>query len=127
MTRKDFTQASTKRVYDAITEATQETPETPEAPEAQEEPKPKRKYKDRKEYTPEEAAAFLDSFQSAGRKGLKLPRINLAFEPANYQYVKTMSRVRGESITTFINWLIKTHMDQNKDLYTEARQFIDRM
>lgn len=124
MPKKDFTQASTKRVYDAITEATQEAPETPEV---QEEPKPKKRYKDRKEYTEEDAAAFLDSFQSAGRKGLKLPRINLAFTPENYEYIRTMARVRGESYTTFVNWLIKTHKDENLNMYEKAHEFIDNM
>lgn len=124
MLKKDFTQASTKRVYDAITEATQEAPETPEV---QEEPKLKKRYKDRKEYTPEEAAAFAESFKTSGRKGLRLPRINVAFTPENYEYIRTMSRVRGENYTAFINWLIKTHKDENMDMYKKAHDFIDNM
>lgn len=124
--KKDFSEISTQRVYAAIEEATApETQETPATPEAQE--KPKKRYKDRKEYTPEEAAAFLDSFQSAGRKGLKLPRINLAFTPENYEYIRRMARARGESYTDFINWCIKEHRDQNADLYDQIKKFLEEM
>lgn len=121
MSRKniDFTAGSTERVYAQIAEATQETPEA--------EQKPKKRYKDRKEYTPEEAEEFVNSFKTSGRKGLKLPRINVAFTPENYEYVRTMARVRGENYTTFINWLIKAHKDENMEMYNKAHDFIDNM
>ena len=125
MAKKDFTGASTKRVYAAIEEATQEAPKTEVTQEEQE--KPKKRYKDRKEYTEEEAAAFLDSFQSAGRKGVKLPRINVAFQPENYSYIRRMARARGESFTAFLNWLVKEHRDQNQDIYNQVLKFLDEM
>lgn len=125
MAKKDFSAASTKRVYDQIAEATQETPEAPAAQEEQE--TPKKRYKDRKEYSEEEAAAFLDSFKSAGRKGIKLPRINMAFTPENYIYIRRMARARGESYTEFLNWLIKTHRDQNAETYDKINEFLDTM
>lgn len=118
----DFTTASMENVYAHIAEVTQETPEEQKAQE-----KPKKRYKDRKEYTPEEAAAFAESFKTSGRKGLRLPRINVAFTPENYEYIRTMSRVRGENYTAFINWLIKTHKDENMDMYKKAHDFIDNM
>ena len=122
---KDFSKVKTSPVYADIEAAVQETPEAPEVQEVQE--KPKKRYKDRKEYSPEEALAFLDSFKSAGRKGIKLPRINLAFTPENYEYIQTMSRVRGESLTAFVNWMVKTHKDQNIEMYNKAREFKDNL
>lgn len=118
----DFTTGTTNRVYEQIAEATQETPETQEKVQKQ-----RKRYKDRKEYTEEEAEAFINSFKTSGRKGLKLPRINLALSPENREYVQTMARVRGESYTEFINWLIKSHKDENLEIYKKAHEFLDTM
>ena len=123
--KKDFATANTSRVYDTIAEATA-APETTDAPEVQEQPK-KKKYKNRKEYTPEESAAFLETFQTAGRKGLKLPRINLALSPENREYCQRMAHARGESITAFINWCLREHRDQNQELYAEVQEFLKKM
>lgn len=41
-----------------------------------------------------------------GRKGHKLPRINMAFTPDNHEYIKHASRQLGISVTEFINNLI---------------------
>ena len=113
--KKDFTAESTQRVYQTIEEATAE-------PEAK-----RKKYKDRREYTEEEAEAFLDTFQSAGRKGLKLPRINMAFSPENYEYIRRMARARGETLTTCLNWMIKEHRDQNQDTYQKILEFLETL
>lgn len=121
----DFTAGTTNRVYEQIAEATQETPEEQETQEKAQEHK--KRYKDRKEYTQEEAELFISTFKTSGRKGLKLPRINVAFSPENYEYIRTMARVRGESYTEFINWLIRTHKDENLDTYKKAHEFIDNM
>ena len=111
--KTDFTAESTQRVYQAIEEATAE--------------EPRKKYKDRKEYTPEEAEAFLDTFKSSGRKGLKLPRINMAFSPDNYEYIRRMARARGETITACLNWIIKEHRDQNQETYNKILEFLDTL
>ena len=79
------------------------------------------------EYTEEEAEAFLDTFQSAGRKGLKLPRINMAFSPENYEYIRRMARARGETLTTCLNWMIKEHRDQNQDTYQKILEFLETL
>lgn len=47
----------------------------------------------------------LESTQ--GRKGKKLPRINMAFTPENHEYIKRVSRQEGKSITQYINGLIE--------------------
>lgn len=47
----------------------------------------------------------LESTQ--GRKGQKLPRINMAFTPENHEYIKRVSRQEGKSITQYINGLIE--------------------
>lgn len=113
MAKKDFSQINTDRVYNTIAEATAE----PETQEAQETRKP------RKEYTAQERLDFMQEMKTAGRKGVKLPRINLAFAADTYQYVQIMSRVRGESLTAFVNIALRQHMEEHRDLYDKAIEF----
>lgn len=41
-----------------------------------------------------------------GKKGKKLPRINMAFTTENHTYIKKRSRQEGMSITEYVNRLI---------------------
>lgn len=97
--KKDFT--ATNRVRAAINEATaaQDAQETQETQGTQE--------------------------HRRGRKpsGNKLQRINMAFYPEEYEYLQTMSRVMGLSMTDFCNDIIRQHMDKNKDNYKRAMDF----
>lgn len=117
MAKKDFA-VSTSRVYSTIAAATAE-PEQ-ETQEIQEET---RKNKPRREYTEQEKAEFLQQMRTVGRKGVKLPRINLAFAPDVYEYIQIMSRVRGESMTDFVNLALRQHMEEHRDLYDRAIEF----
>lgn len=44
-----------------------------------------------------------------GRKGMKLPTMNMRFTPENYEYMRRESAVRGMSTTAFVNWLIESY------------------
>ena len=112
--RKDFTAANTGRVYSAIQEATA-------VPDAQQEEKQDRK--PRKTYTTEEAQQFMESGSTQGRSGLKAKRINMAFSPSVHEYITVMSRVRGETISQFTEHVFRQHMEENADLYEQAKQF----
>ena len=81
------------------------------------------KRKPRKEYTEQEAAVIAETMQTTGKKGVKLPRINLAFSPSNYEYIEIMSRVRGENLTQFVNKIIAEHKELHRDLYDKAIEF----
>lgn len=85
------------------------------------------KRKPRKEYTEQEAAEIAETMHTTGKKGIKLPRINLAFSPSNYQYIEIMSRVRGENLTQFVNKIIAEHREQHGDLYEKAQEFINSL
>lgn len=108
---KDFTGITAGKVKTTIAEATQE------APAAQEE---QQKRKDRKTYNAQETAEFLQDMKTAGRKGIKLPRINLAFSPDVYDYIKTMSKAAGLSYTEFVNIVLQEHKDSHTDTYKQA-------
>ena len=127
--KKDFSNVNTNRVYSAIAEATAEPEQVQEAaaalpePAEQEEQKTRRKQKERRTYTEQEAAEIMQTMQTAGRKGIKLSRINLAFRPDVYDYVLTMSRVRGETMTQFIDKVLREHMEQHTGIYKKAIEF----
>ena len=125
MAKKDFSQLNTGRVYSTIAEATAEpaAQEILEVPQAQEEQQAQPARKPRKTYTEEEKAEFLRTLNTNGKKGVKLPRINLAFSPQVYDFIKTMSRVRGENLTEFVNMVLQEYMEEHRDVYEKALEF----
>lgn len=71
-----------------------------------------------KEAPEEEIASRKASMRTQGKKGCKQARITMAFTPDNYQFIKVMSKIRGETMTEFTNFCVeefrKTHPDQYK-------------
>lgn len=112
---KDFKETKS-RVKNTIAEATAE-------PVVQDE---QAERKERRTYTEQETQEFMNQNSTSGRKGLKLPRINMAFSPINYDYIQTMSRVRGETLTTFVNRIMDESRAANNELYQEAVEFRKR-
>ena len=120
MAKKDFSQIDAARVQATIADA---TADTQEAQEVQETPTNKKR-KPRKTYTDEEAAELLANMQTAGRKGVKLKRINFAFRPEIYDYVTIMSRVKGQSLAMFVNDCLQQHMEAHEDIYKQVQEFM---
>ena len=118
--KKDFSKLNTGRVYDAIAEATAEPEEAQEVYQAQDAPQRRAA---RKTYTEAEKMAYKQAGKTQGRPGIKLERINLAFTPDNYEYVKTMASVRGQSMTEFVNHIIAMNMEENAALFAQAKAF----
>lgn len=115
MANKDFSTADTSNIYDAITEATAPVSDQAQAP------------KSRREYTAEERLQFMEELRTSGRKGIKLERINMAFQPTVYEYIQIMSRVTGMSKTGFVNFALKQHMEEHAELYNQALEFRKRL
>lgn len=55
--------------------------------------------------------------KTQGRTGCKMNRINFALTVDNDNYVRFMSRFRGESMTEFINHCIERHREENQESY----------
>jgi hypothetical protein len=128
--KKDFSNVDTNPVYKAIAEATAEPSEiiekqqTLDAQEIQEPQEPQKKqYKMRKTYTETEAMEALNNLQTSGRKGVKLPRINLAFTPDNYKFIKIMAQVRGQNLTEFVNDILREARENHAETYQKAIEF----
>ena len=110
---KDFTGIKAgKAVTDTIAEATAEPAQETQTA-----------HKERKTYTAQEAAEFMQQMKTNGRKGLKLPRINLAFAPDIYEYCRTMARAAGMNYTDFVNRVLRQHMDEHQEAYQRAIEF----
>lgn len=57
----------------------------------------------------------------------KKPRITIAFDPKQHQYITVMAAASGLSINNFIKFLIGQHMEQHKDKYAQALKFRDSL
>lgn len=83
----------------------------------------KKQYKSRKTYTDTEIEESLLSLKTSGKKGVKLPRINLAFSPDVYNFIKVMAQVRGQNLTQFVNDVLRESMHAHDDIYKKALEF----
>ena len=101
MSNTDFT-ANANKVHGAIAEATQEP------------------RKERKTYTDEERNAFQSQLRTAGRKGCKAPRINTAYTPENYEFIKIMSKASGYTLADFINIIIDNYRKEHLEQYNKV-------
>lgn len=145
---KDFSAANMAPVYNGIAEAIDEPeaaemssksaasepqgvadmPEVDQVQDEQAKPSDTRRTRGpRKTYTQEEALEYAALAATRGRKGVKMPRINMAYRPDVYDYILTMARVRGQSLAQFVDATIRKDMETNMDIYKEAKRFIERM
>lgn len=77
--------------------------------------------------SPEEQEQRAAAMKTQGRKGCKAARLNVAFSTANYEYIQIMSRIRGQSLTAFINTIIEKSREENAELYNAAKAIKDKM
>lgn len=112
MAKKDFSKVNTGSVYETIAEATAD-------PAPQEIPK-------RKKDTPptaEEIQLAREQSRTRGRKGVKMLRINMAFTPEIHEYIRTMAQVRGQTVTQFTEAVFRKSMEDNAEIYEQAKAF----
>lgn len=62
--------------------------------------------------------------RTQGRKGCRVGRFNIGFITDNRDYIEVMSRVRGESMTDFINYVITEHRKEHGEAYEQAKEII---
>ena len=79
--------------------------------------------KERKTYTADEEQEYMQGRRTSGRKGVKLPRINMAFSPELYDYIRTVSMARGQTMTDFLNHIVEKSMEENREVYEKALEF----
>ena len=60
-----------------------------------------------------------------GKKVQKLPRINMAFSEENIEYLRLMSRIRGVSMTQYVNDLLDQDREVNVNIIKKAEKLLD--
>lgn len=99
---KDFTKQAQASIYDAVMpQGVQPEEEAQAALEAQEE------------------------FKTQGRRGMKLPRINMAFTPSNLDFIRVMAGISGQSMTQYVNSVIEAERERNGDRYQRAKDLMN--
>ena len=109
MAKKDFSQIDTgrERVQSELEKATEE-----------------RKPGQQDTAGPDEQKERIDNMKTMGRKGCHAPRINLAFSGINYSFVKVMSRIKGQSLTQYVNGVIDAYRAEHPEIYEKALALI---
>lgn len=105
---KDFSAMNTGRVAGSIAQATSRKGQQATA-------------------TSEEATARAEDLRTQGRKGCKATRINMAFTPSNYEFLKVMATLSGKSLTEFANFVIDTYRKEHSEIYDQAKELIDKL
>lgn len=77
--------------------------------------------------TEQRFASLDESLSTQGHRGKKLMRINLAFSDANYDYIKIMAALNGETMTEYINRIIDKERKSNQQYYILAKNLQAKM
>lgn len=80
----------------------------------------------RKKNTPpteEEIQLAREQGRTRGRAGVKALRINMAFTPEIHDYIRTMAQVRGQTVTQFTEAVFRKSMEDNAEIYEQAKAF----
>lgn len=65
--------------------------------------------------------------RTQGRKGCKLDRFNMGFTPENREFIKIMAKLKGQTMTDFVNDVIEQYRNENNDVYEQARELIGKL
>jgi len=104
--KKDFAGMNTGRVFSSIEQATSSKGQQGTA-------------------SPQEAAARAADLQTQGRKGCKAVRINMAFTPDNYDFIRVMAKATGNTMTQFANRIIEAYRNEHPEFMEQAKGFLD--
>ena len=79
------------------------------------------------ETTPEEVKRRKAEGKTRGAKGAKLDRINMAFTSDNFDYIRIMAGISGQTMTAFVNDVIAQHREEHPEQFEQARAIIESM
>lgn len=72
----------------------------------------------------EEAQRRANEMRTQGRKGCKLPRLNLSLTPDNQRFIKVLSRATGQTMCEFTNGIITQFRKEHPELEEKAGEFL---
>lgn len=73
----------------------------------------------------QKAQEAREALQTQGRAGVKLDRINMAFTPANHDFIRVMAAIRGQTMTAYVNAVLDAERARNGDKYQAAKALVD--
>ena len=66
-----------------------------------------------------------ESLRTEGKKGGKAQRFNMAFTPSNLDFIRILSKLKGQTMTQFVNEIIVKEREAQADLYNQLRALSD--
>ncbi len=63
------------------------------------------------------------NLKTQGREGCKAERINMAFTPDNYNFIKRVSRASGLTMTEYCNRIVAAYRNEHPEVMKKALEF----
>lgn len=60
--------------------------------------------------------------QTQGKKGCKMQRINMAFTPNNIDFIRVIAKLKGQTMTQYVNDILDKEREENKALYDQIQE-----
>lgn len=81
------------------------------------------------EKTPEvqEVQERQEAQQTQGKKGAKMQRINMAFTPSNIDFIRVMAKIKGQTMTQFVNEILDNQRQEVGEVYEQAKKLVDSL
>ena len=75
----------------------------------------------------QEVVDEYDARNTQGKAGMKAERINMAFSPANYEFLRVMAGIHKMTLTKYVNHLVEEERKRNADLYQKAKDLMESL
>lgn len=79
------------------------------------------------EATDAEKKERAHTMKTQGRKGCKVQRVNMAFSDTNYDFLRVVAKIKGDSITTFVNFIVDKYREEHADAYRKAKEIQEEL
>ena len=66
-----------------------------------------------------------ESLRTQGKKGAKAQRFNMAFTPSNLDFIRILAKLKGQTMTQFVNEIIDREREAQADLYKQLKALSD--
>lgn len=63
----------------------------------------------------------MEALRTAGKKGCKAIRINMAFTPSNHRFIKIVSKATGDSMTETVNKILAAYRAEHAETFAQAK------
>lgn len=68
-----------------------------------------------------------EALATQGKRGAKAQRINMAFTPSNIDFIRIMAKLKGQTMTQFVNEILDRERENAGETYQKAKELIDSL